>query len=108
MNLLVEKRFGNYYARIPLTKAAKIVNGNALKLDWEEVIPKAELSYIIGNPPFYGKQYQSKEQKEEHIRTLIEYAKDQVGLPQEQRDHENSSLLIFKSTMWIKNILIVK
>ena len=41
----------------------------------------------------------SKKQKEKHIRTLIEYAKDQVGLPQEKRDHENSSPLIFKSTI---------
>lgn len=65
MNLLVSETFGQYYARLPLRKGATIVNGNALRLDWESVVPKPELSYILGNPPFYGKQYQSKEQKED-------------------------------------------
>lgn len=63
MNLRISEAFGLYYARLPLRKSATIVNGNALRIDWEEVVPKNELSYILGNPPFYGKQYQSKEQK---------------------------------------------
>uniref|UniRef100_UPI003FF14B8F DNA methyltransferase n=1 Tax=Gemmiger formicilis TaxID=745368 RepID=UPI003FF14B8F len=40
-----------------------IVVGNALRIDWETVVPKKELSYIMGNPPFVGYTYQSKEQK---------------------------------------------
>ncbi len=65
MNMLVSEEFGQYFARLPLKKSAKIVHGNSLRIDWEEVIPKNELSYIIGNPPFYGKSLQTKEQKED-------------------------------------------
>lgn len=54
MNLLVSEEFGLYFARIPLETSAKIVCGNALKIDWEEVSPARNLSYIMGNPPFSG------------------------------------------------------
>ncbi|AMA09746.1 class I SAM-dependent DNA methyltransferase [Picosynechococcus sp. PCC 73109] len=63
MNIKVSNEFGQYFVRLPLKKAARIVNGNALRLDWEEVIPKEKLNYILGNPPFVGKHLQSKEQK---------------------------------------------
>ncbi len=63
MNLQVGEAFGFYYARLPLTKSATIVHANALQRDWREIIPPQELSYILGNPPFGGKQYQSEEQK---------------------------------------------
>jgi len=63
MNLFVRERFGTYYIRIPLTAAASIHNANALTLDWESIIPKNELSYILGNPPFLGASVMSKEQK---------------------------------------------
>ena len=65
MNLLVRERFGTYYIRIPLTVAASIHHANALALDWENVIPKNELSYILGNPPFLGASVMSKEQKKD-------------------------------------------
>jgi len=65
MNMLVRERFGTYYIRIPLAAAASIYNANALTLDWESVIPKNELSYILGNPPFLGASVMSKKQKEE-------------------------------------------
>jgi hypothetical protein len=65
MNIMISDEFGMYYARLPLRKSAKIVHGNALRIDWKEVVPKSELNYIIGNPPFYGKQMQTKEQKED-------------------------------------------
>ncbi len=39
---------------LPLKSYAHIVEGNALRIDWETVIPKTELSYIMGNPPFVG------------------------------------------------------
>lgn len=65
MNLRISEAFGMYYARLPLNKSATIVNGNALRTEWTDIVPKNELSYILGNPPFYGKQYQSKEQKED-------------------------------------------
>lgn len=65
MNLLISEAFGMYYARLPLKKSATIVHGNALRTEWADVVSKNELSYILGNPPFYGKQYQNKEQKED-------------------------------------------
>nr|WP_075574381.1 DNA methyltransferase [Ezakiella massiliensis] len=46
----------------PLTNYANIVEGNALEIDWEEVVPKDELNYIMGNPPFVGHQYRNKSQ----------------------------------------------
>jgi len=48
-----------------LHKAAKIVQGNALRINWEEVVEKNELNYILGNPPFNGKQLQTQEQKKD-------------------------------------------
>ena len=63
MNMRISEHFGQYYARLPLKKSANIVNANSLELDWEEVVEKEKLSYILGNPPFYGKQYQSKAQR---------------------------------------------
>ena len=60
---------------LPLTTQANIVEGNALRIDWEEVVPKSELNYIMGNPPFVGMKEQSNAQKEElkkvsNIKTL--------------------------------------
>lgn len=54
MNNRAADQFGLYYARLPLTQSATIVNGNALQLEWTDVVPKHELSYILGNPPFIG------------------------------------------------------
>ena len=113
MNMKISEEFGQYFVRLPLTKSAKIVNGNALRIDWDtlihgdyhdmsadnvnvsivaETIPhysninikaktvnivdantlidkekreRTKFNYILGNPPFYGKQYQTKEQKED-------------------------------------------
>lgn len=48
---------------LPLTTNANIVEGNALQLDWNEVVRREKLNYIMGNPPFVGKKYQSKAQK---------------------------------------------
>lgn len=63
MNLAVSQEFGNYFARIPLKARGTIVNGNALQLDWSEVIKPEKLSYIIGNPPFIGAKFMSAEQR---------------------------------------------
>ena len=48
---------------LPLKTNACIVEGNALRLDWEDVVPKAELSFIMGNPPFVGARMMSVVQK---------------------------------------------
>ena len=47
---------------LPLKSYANIIEGNALRTDWETVVPKEKLNYIMGNPPFVGHQYRSKEQ----------------------------------------------
>jgi hypothetical protein len=48
---------------LPLKSYANIVEGNALRTEWTDVIPKHELDYIMGNPPFVGAQYMTKAQK---------------------------------------------
>ncbi len=63
MNIEVGNYFGEAFARIPLTASATIVGGNALQLDWESVVPKEKLSYILGNPPFSGARHMSPAQK---------------------------------------------
>ena len=50
---------------LPLTTNAFIVEGNALKLDWESIVPKMQLSYIMGNPPFVGTKNMNTEQKKD-------------------------------------------
>ena len=50
---------------LPLKSYSNIIEGNALTIDWNTVCPASQLSYIIGNPPFVGYAYQSKEQKED-------------------------------------------
>lgn len=65
MNLRVADMFGMYYARLPLTQSATIVHANALRMDWEDVVPAKELSYILGNPPFVGARIMSAEQKDD-------------------------------------------
>jgi type I restriction-modification system DNA methylase subunit len=65
MNIKVSEEFGDYYVRLPLKKIANIVHKNALQIDWESIIPKDGLSYILGNPPFSGKAYQNLQQKSE-------------------------------------------
>jgi hypothetical protein len=63
MNLRVSVEFGLYFARIPLKSTPHIQHGNALRVDWNDVLPVQRCSYVLGNPPFLGKTYQSKEQK---------------------------------------------
>lgn len=50
---------------LPLKTNAYIVEGNALQIDWESVVPKYELNYIMGNPPFVGFTYMSESQKKD-------------------------------------------
>ena len=63
MNVEAGEEFGEPMLRIPLVKSAHIRHGNALRLDWSALVPPQRLSYILGNPPFIGKQHQSAEQK---------------------------------------------
>ena len=63
MNVKVGTEFGMYFARIPLKSSPHIVHGNALRIDWQSVLPSARCSYVMGNPPFVGKKEQSAVQK---------------------------------------------
>ena len=56
---------------LPLRSYANITEGNALRLDWESVVPKHQLSYIMGNPPFVGYSLQSKEQKKDILSIYV-------------------------------------
>lgn len=63
MNNELSYAFGQSYVRIPLSSSANIVCGDALKLDWIDVIHPQKCNYVLGNPPFRGKsemdQFQS-------------------------------------------------
>lgn len=71
MNMLVSLEFGEYFLRLPLRKTAHITHGNALRLDWGELIEpmpwenRNSFDYIMGNPPFVGKSLQTPSQKED-------------------------------------------
>ncbi len=54
MNQKAGEAFGEPVVRLPLKKSAKIVIGNALRLDWNTVLPAEEASFVMGNPPFVG------------------------------------------------------
>ena len=62
---------------LPLKSYPNITEGNALRIDWESVVPKDKLSYIMGNPPFVGYSLQSKEQKADMLSIYV----DEKGKP---------------------------
>nr|WP_206203239.1 class I SAM-dependent DNA methyltransferase [Thermomonas sp. HDW16] len=65
MNLRVSEHFGENVVRLPLKKSATIVHGNALRIDWSDVVPAETLSYILGNPPFIGSKMMTAEQRDD-------------------------------------------
>ena len=62
---------------LPLKSYANIVEGNALRIDWESVVPKTRLDYIMGNPPFVGYSLQSEDQKKDILSIYV----DEKGKP---------------------------
>lgn len=62
---------------LPLKTYANIVEANALRIDWEAVVPKEKLNYIMGNPPFVGYSLQSKSQKDDILSIYV----DEKGKP---------------------------
>nr|WP_217359343.1 DNA methyltransferase [Anabaena sp. UHCC 0204] len=63
MNIKISHEFGQYFVRLPLTKSAKIVHGNSLIIDWETVVEKEKLNFILGNPPFVGAMIMNDQQR---------------------------------------------
>lgn len=70
LNLRVQEIFGNRFVRLPLEKSASIVNGNALRIDWNKVVPKENLNFILGNPPFIGHHLQTTSQKADMLAAI--------------------------------------
>ena len=68
MNNRLSLEFGRTYARIPLEATPQLAVGNALDMDWRELLPPGECSYIFGNPPFVGHQWRTKPQQEDMAR----------------------------------------
>ena len=94
MNIQVSHEFGQYFFRVPLTKSAKIVHGNSLRIDWETVVEKEKLSFILGNPPFVGKQLQNAEQKAD-----MQYVCNSI---------KNSGVLDYVSAWYIKAAQLIQ
>jgi hypothetical protein len=66
MNLELSERTGNLFQRIPLRASPHVRLGNALRLDWNDILPASQCSYVMGNPPYLGKKEQSPSQKSDH------------------------------------------
>lgn len=62
-NVRLSLEFGENYARIPLRQSPHIVQGDALELDWSNVLPASKCSFLLGNPPFVGAKMQSAIQR---------------------------------------------
>jgi hypothetical protein len=62
--------FGMFYRNLPLTDYGQIIHGNALTMEWADLIPQAQCSYILGNPPFVGGKLMNDQQREE-VRALF-------------------------------------
>jgi len=88
MNLLVGQTFGDALVRIPLIKSANIVNQNALRIDWEDVVPAERCSFVLGNPPFVGAKMMDDAQRAD-----IQFALEGI---------KNFGLLDFVSAWYIK------
>lgn len=65
MNVELSEAFGEAVVRLPLTHSARISNANALRIDWNDVLPATECTYVLGNPPFVGKKARDSNQAED-------------------------------------------
>lgn len=65
MNQRVSEEFGEYFVRLPLRKSPHIRHGNALRIEWNDVLPASECTQVLGNPPFVGKQFRDEAQVED-------------------------------------------
>jgi hypothetical protein len=94
MNLRVSEEFGLYFARIPLKSTPHIRHGNALRVDWHDVLPAQRCSHVLGNPPFIGAKFMDDAQREDS-RLVFE------GI-------DNSGLLDFVAAWYVKATRYVK
>lgn len=73
-NLRILEAFSQPFVRLPLRNSPHIHLGNALRMDWNHLLPASECSYILGNPPFVGHHYQSELQKADQKLVMGEIA----------------------------------
>jgi hypothetical protein len=65
-NLELDEEFGMWFPSFPITASAHIELGNALRMDWRELLPLEECSYLFGNPPFHGMAFMTPEQHQDN------------------------------------------
>jgi hypothetical protein len=70
MNMRISNEFGQYFIRLPLKKAATIIHGDALEINWENVVTQNQLSFILGNPPFIGSNIMKQNQRNQIIKAF--------------------------------------
>jgi hypothetical protein len=73
-NLEFSQMFGQYFVRFPIPVSPHIRVGNALRFDWNDLIPAERASYVFGNPPFVGMSLMNKEQQEDNREVFDERA----------------------------------
>jgi N-6 DNA Methylase len=88
INRALSDEFGKHFDRLPLVSTPHIHFGNALQVDWEDVLPAARCSYVLGNPPFVGAKYMSDEQRADVARVF-------AGI-------DNAGLLDFVAAWYVK------
>lgn len=69
---LCNQAFGQSVVRLPIEETPEIVNSNALRIDWADVISPEGCDYIIGNPPFLGYSRLDAEQKADRTKVIGE------------------------------------
>jgi N-6 DNA Methylase len=88
INRDLSDEFGKYFDRLPLKSTPHIHHGNALQVDWEDVLPASQCSYVLGNPPFVGAKYMGDDQR-------ADVAKVFAGI-------DNAGLLDFVAAWYVK------
>jgi hypothetical protein len=73
-NIELGRTFGKVFADIPLKDSAHIVHGDALEIDWDDVLPHEQCFAVMGNPPFVGAKFQTAEQRQQ-VRELAALGK---------------------------------
>ena len=84
---------------LPLKTYTNIHEGNALRMDWNEVVPASELNYIMGNPPFVGYSMQNESQKEDMLSVLV----DENGKP-----YKTAGKLDYVSAWYFKTAMMMQ
>lgn len=71
-NMTLSQEFGEAPDRLPIRDAASIIVGNAIRLDWQTLVPATDTTFVFGNPPFVGMAMLSKEQQEDNRLTFAQ------------------------------------